>query len=44
MKMIQHTDATALILRNEKSLKTVLTCMKNFGFIAVFAININKTE
>ena len=44
IKMIQHTDAVALILRNEKSLKTVLTCIKNFGFIAGFAININKTE
>ena len=44
IKMIQHTDVVALILRNEKSLKTALTCIKNFGFISGFAINIYKTE
>ena len=46
IKMIQHADDATLILRNENSLKTALTCIKNFGYISglTFKLNINKTE
>ena len=44
IKMIQHADDATLILRNENSLKTALTCIKNFGYISGLTLNINKTE
>ena len=44
IKMIQHADDATLILRNENSLKTALTCIKNFGYRFGLTLNINKTE
>ena len=46
IKMIQHADDATLIHRNENSLKTALTCIKNFGYISglTLKLNINKTE
>ena len=44
IKMIQHADDATLRLRKENSLKTALTCIKNFGYISGLTLNIKKTE